>query len=163
MTHILIRPAEVAFDPSQLGVVESEIMPYFMDDGGPDFFPNFGLGLGKSFDRLLEDEDDVRGQVAVIGTAVFERNAVIKAEKIPRRPEFHVGGDLRRGKILDDDRDVLKPVPEILGEAVDRLGDEPLKFLPGQTDHDLSRIIWESGDGVNLIGFRPGFVFRPRN
>jgi hypothetical protein len=38
-----------------------------------------------------------------------------------------------------------------------------LELLPRQTDHDLSRIIWESGDRVNLIGFRPGFVFRPRN
>jgi len=163
MTHILIRPAEVAFDPSQLGVVESEIMPYFMDDGSPNFFPNFGLGLGKSFDRLLEDEDDVWGQVAVIGAAMLEWNAMVKAEKVPRRPEFHVGDDLRRGKILDDDGDILEPISEIPGETVNRFGHEPLKFLPGQTDHDLSRIIWESGDGVNLSGFCSGFVFHPRN
>jgi hypothetical protein len=154
MTHILFRPAEVAFDPSQLGVVEPEIMPYFMDDGGPDFFPNFCFRLGKSFDRLLEDEDNVRGQVAVIGAAVLEGNPVIKAEKIPRRPEFHVGDDLRGGKILDEHGDILETIPEIIGETVDRLGDEPLKFLPGQTDHDLSSIIWESGDRVNSSGFR---------
>ena len=125
-----------------------------MDDGGPDFFPNFGLGLGKSFDRLLEDEDDVRGQVAVIGAAMLEGNAMVKAEKIPRRPEFHVGDDLRRGKILDDDGDVLEPIPEISGETVNRLGDEPLKFLPGQTDHDLCLIIGESGMRVNSSDFR---------
>jgi hypothetical protein len=141
MTHILIRPAEVAFDPSQLGVVESEIMPYFMDDGGPDFFPNFGFGLGKSFEGLLKDKDDVRRVVAVIGASMFVGNAMVEAEKVPGRAQFHLSHDLGGGKVLDENGDVFEPVPEILGETVDRLGDEPLKFLPGQTNHNLCRII----------------------
>jgi hypothetical protein len=154
MAYVLIGPAEVAFDPSQLGVVEPEIMPYFMDDGGPDFFPNFGLGLGKSFEGLLEDEDDVRGQVPVIRAAIFVRDAVIEAEKVPGRTQFHLGDDLGRGKILDEDGDILQPVLKIFGEAVDRLGDEPLEFLPGQADHDLALIIGESSRTVNSSGFR---------
>jgi len=69
---------------SQLGVVEPEIMPYFMDDGGPDFFPNFSLGFGVFLEGLLKDRDDVRGIIAVVRTPVLKGNALVKAEKIPR-------------------------------------------------------------------------------
>jgi len=66
MVLVLFRAADFAFDPSQLGFVKSEIMPYFMDDRRPDFFPNFILRRGIAFQRPLEDEDDVGGIVAVI-------------------------------------------------------------------------------------------------
>lgn len=98
-------------------------MPYFMDDRGPDFFPNFVFGLGISFQRLLKNEDDIRRVVAVGRAAEFEGDPVIEAEKVPGGSETHILDDFRRREILDQEGYVFDPFPEILGQAVDGFGD----------------------------------------
>jgi len=135
MVVLLVRLADFAFDPPQLGIVESEIMPYFMDDRRPDFFPDLVLGGGIPLERLLEDEDDVGGIIAVIGAALAERDAVIEAEELPGRAKPHVGDDFGGGEVFDQDGHVLDPLAEILGQAVDRFGDQLLESLPGYLDH----------------------------
>ena len=106
-------------------------MTDLMDDRGPDFVADFVFGAGITFQRLLKDENDVRRVVAVIGTPFVQGNAVVKAEQVPGGTEVHVGDNLGRGEILDQDGHVFDPFAEILGQAVDRFGDQFLEPLPG--------------------------------
>lgn len=106
-------------------------MSDFMDDGRPDLVPDLVLRRGELFDRSLEDEDHVRRNISVIGAALVERDAVVKAEKIPGGAEAQVGDDFGGGEVFDQDGHVLDPVPEILRKAVDRFGDQFLELFPG--------------------------------
>ena len=106
-------------------------MTDLMDDRGPDFVADFVFGAGKTFQRLLKDENDVRRVVAVIGPPFVQGNAVVEAEQVPGGTEAHVGDDFGGGEILYQDGHVFDPFAEILGKAVDRLGDQLLESLPG--------------------------------
>ncbi len=111
-------------------------MTHFMDDRRPDLVADFILRPGPALERLLEDEDDVGRDVAVIGAALVQGDPVVEAEKLPGRPQAHVLDDLGGGKILHQHGHVLDFLAEAPGQAVDRFGDELLEPLPGQGDHD---------------------------
>lgn len=133
---------KVALGGPQLGFVESEIVPDFVDDRGLDLVANLVFGRGIAFQRLLEDENHVRRDVPEIRIPPVQGNAVVQAEKVPRRAEVHVLHDFAGREVLDQDGDVLDPVAEFFRQAVEGLGDELFEIFPGQRDH--GRIVFLS-------------------
>lgn len=122
---------EVALGGPQLGLVESEIVPDFVDDRGLDLVADLVLGRSVALQRLLEDEDDVRRDVAVIGIPPVQGNAVVKPEQVPGGAEAHVLHDFAGREVLDQDGDVFNPLPEFFRQAVHRLGDQLFELFPG--------------------------------
>ena len=106
-------------------------MPDLMDDRRPDFIPDLVFRRSVPLKRFLKDQDDVGRIVAVIRAALIVRDSMIQPEQMPGGGESHIGYDLRRRKVFDQDRDVLDPAPEILGEAVHRFRDQLFELLPG--------------------------------
>jgi hypothetical protein len=150
-------PAAFPLGPSQAGFIEAEIVAHFMDDRRSDLVADFVLRPGPALERLLEDEDDVGRDVAVIGAALVQGDPVVEAEKIPGRPQAQVLDDLGGRKILHQHGHVLDLFPEASGQAVDRFSDELLEPLPGQGDHDRAdfSIIGDWPAGVNEDRRRP--------
>src|SRR4030042_4814654 len=77
-------------DVLQVFLAQSEIMADFVEHNLPDPFLDLIFRGGKAFDRLLIDNNNIGGDIAVIGTAVHERDAVIE-------PEQRAGRGSRRG------------------------------------------------------------------
>src|SRR4030042_6906444 len=99
-------------DVLQVFLAQPEIMADFVEHTLPDPFLDLIFRGGKAFDRLLIDNNNIGGDIAVIGTAVHERDAVIE-------PEQRAGRGSRRaaaGRALrGQDGPLLDPFSEFSG------------------------------------------------
>src|SRR4030042_3416466 len=79
-------------DVPQVFLAQPEIMADFVEHNLPDPLLDLIFRGGKAFNRLLIDNDNVGRDIAVIGTAGHERDAVIEPEQRAGRGSGRAAG-----------------------------------------------------------------------
>src|SRR5579875_204231 len=113
----------------KLLLLEAPQMRYLVDDRSANLFDHLRFGAAGRLDRAAEDGDAV-GQNGSPDANARSRNALVEAKQDPagldacRFPLF-------RGRLVgDEDRDVIKIVPEPAREATQGSPDEPFESPP---------------------------------
>ncbi|NDH64172.1 MAG: DUF1254 domain-containing protein, partial [Alphaproteobacteria bacterium] len=118
------------FDRFHVVVAQAEVMADLVDQHMPHDMRQVFAGLAPIVeDRAAIEEDavDVVGDVA--GTALHHRDALVEAEQIERRVEFHLLLDLVGRKVVDLDSHVADMPAKLLGNRGQRLGGDRLEIL----------------------------------
>ena len=78
-------------------------------------------------DRLSEDRDAI-GHAATepVPVASRQRHSLVEAQQV------------RVDALLHEDRDVVDQPAQLLGDVVERFGDQRLESLPGHVDHHFT-------------------------
>src|SRR5581483_6063714 len=129
-------PAEVV----QALVVDAEEVPDLVHDRGPHLLRDVLLRVADGADRGAVDGDPVRQRGRVVGEPLGERDPFVEPEEVGVGP------------VLDEDDDVAQQAGELVGQRVQRVGDELLEPVARQLDHQCPRtrrISMRSGTGYS--------------
>ncbi len=74
----------LSLEPEQFLVRKTEIVPDFVNNYLADQTPDIGFSLALAFNWNLENENPVRHNIAIPGSAAPVRNTLIHAEKLHR-------------------------------------------------------------------------------
>jgi len=113
---------------TDVSVVHPEMVCNLVHYGGLDLAPE-GCGRAEvALERSGEDRDVIRKGGEVVRATGKWSSPVEPVERPPSRCDVELAEERRRRLVLDHDRDVREVARELLGNVVERLGDEALEL-----------------------------------